>query len=142
MIFNVPRHIVLLQNGLLSEAAYNRYPPMIVKTQTRRVNRGIYQVGHSYSVQPKRGAKAVPGMRIMMDKIWEEKAEGFLILAADDEMYPGEINITQEDALAEGGYTPNEFEEIFRELNPKWDGKKRWVFKFHVISVKGPGGKE
>ena len=40
------------------------------------------------------------------------------------------------DALAEGGYTENEFEKVFRELNPKWDSRSsRWVFEYHVIEV-------
>ena len=136
MIFSVDGHIEMIRNGLYSIFTDEKGDPTsIVKTHTRRLNRGIYQVGRDYAVQRKRGIKAEPDIRIVMDRIWEEKAEGFLILAADDEMYPGENNITKEDALAEGGYTPEEFEKVFRELNPGWDGWSRWAFEYHVIEV-------
>ena len=97
------------------------------KTQTRRVNRGKYQVGKSYAIQACRTCKGVEGYRIVMDRILEEPC--------------GEWNgfyhrIYKLDALAEGGYTENEFEKVFRELNPKWDSRSsRWVFEFHVIEV-------
>jgi len=137
MIFSVDGHIEMIRNGLYSIFTDEKGDPMsIVKTHTRRLNRGIYQVGRDYAVQRKRGIKAEPDIRIVMDRIWEEKAEGFLILAADDEMYPGENNITKEDALVEGGYTPEEFERVFRELNPGWDGWSRWAFEFHVIEAR------
>ena len=113
MIFNVPGHIDMIRNNK--------------KTQTRRLNRGIYQVGRDYAVQRKRGVKAESDIRIVMDRIWEEKRRlthlGLRLF------------ITPQDAWAEGGYTPLEFEEIFDKLDPKWDGPKRWVFKFHVIEV-------
>ena len=93
------------------------------KTQTRRLNRGIYRVGRSYSVQPGRGKKGIPAIRIVMDEIIEETG-GQLIL--------------ERDALAEGGYKPFEYERIFQKLNPKYNRKKdnRWVFKFHVEGIK------
>jgi len=45
------------------------------------------------------------------------------------------MSIPKEDAWAEGGYSPEEYEKVFRELNPKWDGWSRWAYKFHVIEV-------
>ena len=42
--------------------------------------------------------------------------------------------ISEEDAKEEGGYTPIEFEKLFRELYPNWEGD-RWAFKFHAIAV-------
>ena len=119
MIFNVPGHIEMIRNG--------------IKTQTRRSNRGIYQVGRDYAVQRKRGVKAEPDIRIMMDKIWEEEALEFL--AENEKRYPVELYISKEDAWAEGGYTPTKFEGLFRELNFEWDGWSRWAFGFHVIEV-------
>jgi len=98
--------------------------PLIVKTQTRRLNRGIYSVGKDYAVQRKRGVKAEPDIRIVMDAIWEEK-----------ERHGWRPYIKKSAAWAEGGYTPSEYEKLFRELNPKWDGRNRWAFKFHVIEV-------
>jgi len=133
MIFNVPGHIDLIRNGLHYEKYQPYYhPSLIIKTQTRRLNRGIYQVGKDYAVQRKRGVAAEPDIRIVMDRIWEEKCT-----------LPGMVTggyfrnkaITKEDAWAEGGYTPEQYERVFRELNPKWDGKERWIFVFHVIEV-------
>ena len=104
MIFNVPGHIDMIRNG--------------TKTQTRRLNRGIYKVGKDYAVQRKRGVKAEPDMRILMDKIWEDFDF-----------------ISDENAQAEGGYNPAQFEELFAKLNPRWRGGSRWAFEFHVIEV-------
>ena len=138
MIFNVPGHIEMIRNGLSyiqpANILYHPMPLRTVKTQTRRLNRGIYQVEAErkkphkigYAVQRKRGVKAELGIRIVMDRIWEEKrTEKYSILC-----------VIESQAWAEGGYTPEEFEKIFRELNPKWDGWSRWAFSFHVIEVR------
>ena len=119
MIFNVSGHIEMIRNG--------------EKTQTRRVNRGIYQVGRDYAVQWKRGVTAEADIRIVMDKIWEEKSLEFI--AKNNKKYPIELYISKEDAWAEGGYTPTKFEGLFRELNFKWDGWSRWAFEFHLVGV-------
>ena len=110
--------------------------PLIIKTKTRRLSRGIYQVEAErkkphkigYAVQPKRGMPAEPGIRIVMDRIWKEEAEEFI-----DEC---EVVISQESAWAEGGYTPTQFEELFANLNPEWLGWSRWAFKFHVVAIR------
>jgi len=134
MIFNVPGHIDMIRNGLLVHGAALEIwqGKIIVKTQTRRVKRGYYQVEADrkkphkigYAVQLKRGAKGEPDIRIVMDRIWEEERRlthlGLRML------------ITPQDAWAEGGYTVQEYEKLFRELNPKWDGLIRWAFEFHV----------
>lgn len=122
MIFNVPGHIDMIRNGLKKYPPISHIPPRFyVKTQTRRTNRGIYQVGRDYAVQHKRGVKAEPDIRIIMDNIWKEMYAEYLC-----------CYISEEDAMAEGGYkSPIDFEEVFRKLNPKWVGD-RWVFKFHV----------
>jgi len=106
------------------------------KTQTRRANRGYYQVESErkkphktgYAVQRKRGAKAEPDRRIVMDRIWKEVIE-----RPPDGMNPSFNIISEADARAEGGYTPAEFEMLFRELNPGWIEIERWAFEFHVI---------
>lgn len=132
MIFNVKGHIELIRNGLLPLYSQGTlYHPMpgvlstrIVKTQSRRLNRGIYQVGKDYAVQHKRGVKAEQDIRIVMDTIWIERYAQYLC-----------CYISKEDAWSEGGYeSPIEFEVIFRKAYPKWDGA-RWAFKFHVIAV-------
>ena len=86
------------------------------KTQTRRVNQGYYKVGQDYAIQPCRTCKGIPGYRIRILRICVEYSR-----------------ISKEDAIAEGGYTPDEFEVIFRQLNPKWGGAWRHVFTFEVI---------
>ena len=160
MIFNVPGHIDMIRNGLfcddpvatkpdysakrmkeyfthraqfladrpdISKEVKDGLHPFIIKTQTRRLNRGIYQVGKSYAVQRKRGVKAEPDIRIVMGRIWEEDVSKPNIFFTP---------ITKEDARSEGGYTPEQYEKVFRELNPKWDGWSRWAFEFYVIEVR------
>ena len=133
MIFNVPNHIQYIRNGLPNRRIQIlQLIPEVTKTQTRRVNRGIYKVGKDYAVQRKRGVKAEPDIRIVMDKIWEEVA----VKTKLDEYYPPYgMYISQKDAWSEGGYIPSEYERIFRELNSKWGGTRRWAFEFHVIEV-------
>ena len=132
MIFNVPGHIELIRNGLhaeVTEKAGN--PTAIVKTQTRRLNRGIYQVGKDYAVQRKRGVKAEPDIRIVFGKIWEEIIAEFH--REDSTVY--QILISKGDAWAEGGYTPEQYEKVFLKFNPKGNRFRRWAFEFHVIEV-------
>lgn len=110
MIFAIPRHIDMIRAG--------------TKTQTRRLNRGIYKVGRDYAVQPKRGV-AVSDIRIVMDEIWKEWCD-----------YGGghPYSILPKNAQAEGGYTSRDYEQEFKKAYPKWVGD-RWAFKFHVIEV-------
>ena len=150
MIFNIIGHINMIRNGLFydlaskpefSEFVKGLYPPryksgtypLIIKTQSRRPNRGIYQIGKDYAVQPKRGVKAVPDIRILMDKIWEESIFG----SSQKVAKPHFLFISKEDAWAEGGYSPEDYEWTYRKLNPKWQQARwsRWAFEFHVIEV-------
>lgn len=115
MIFAIPGDISMIRNG--------------TKTQTRSPTRGIYKLGKDYAVQRKHGAKAEPDIRIVIDRILEEKAGlGFC--------FPPTVEISIHDSQEEGGYMPFEYEHEFRKAYPKWDGKKRWAFKFHVIEWK------
>lgn len=98
MIFNVLGHIEMIRNGLyylLSDNLNSSLEERIVKTQTRRLNRGIYQVGRDYAVQRKQGVKAELDIRIVMDVIWRETPTGYAL------GYPI-FQISKEDALAEG----------------------------------------
>lgn len=126
MIFK-PSHVEQIKKG--------------TKTQTRRVNRSYYRVGHDYAVQAGRGKKA--GMRIVIDAIEFESIlaiTGTMINIPLDSglrsrihvLTTSHIPISVGDALAEGGYTPEEYEAEFKRVYPKWDGLSRWVFKFHV----------
>jgi len=123
MIFNVPGHIDMIRKG--------------EKTQTRRLNRGIYKVGKDYAVQRKRGVKAEKGIRIVMDKIWKEDGKmAFVSNSGREYVTATEIKVSKKDALAEGGYTTEGYEELFRNSYPKWNGFVRWAYKFHVVEVK------
>lgn len=114
----------MIRNGLYQILTDHKGDPMaIVKTQSRRLNRGIYQIGKDYAVQRKRGVKAEPDIRIVMDVIREEYC------------YQAWLCIHPIDALAEGGYKADEFERVFREVNPTWNGQTRWAFEFHAIEV-------
>jgi len=100
-----------------------------IKTQTRRIHMGKYQVGRSYAIQPCRTCKGITGYRIVMDRIWHED-----IVRRPS---PAFNIISIEDAKAEGEYSPAEFEILFRKLNPSWDETiGRWAFEFHVIVIK------
>ena len=132
MIFNVSGHIDMIWNGLYFKVQKMEGMHLpIVKTQSRRPNRGMYYVGSNYAVQRKRGVKAEPDIRIVMDRIWEEVVQA---------IYPGKLEsyfkiISSSDAFAEGGYTPHDYERIFAKLNPNWNGEGRWAFEFYVIEV-------
>jgi hypothetical protein len=115
--FHTPRTRFLKDRSDVSKEVKEGLHPLIIKTQTRRPNRGIYKEGRSYAVQRKRGVKAEPGIRIVMDEIWLENG-----------------GIGREDALAEGGYTPAEFEAVFFKIYPRC-GSGRWVFKFHPVKI-------
>ena len=138
MIFNMPGHIDMIRNGVsdphfqeLPTFPKKLIPEVVIKTQTRRPKRGVYQIEAErkkphkigYAVQRKRGVKAEPDIRIIFDRIWHET-------------YFLGFCISVEDAWAEGGYTPKEYEKVFQELNPKFKGRRRWAFKFHVIEVR------
>jgi hypothetical protein len=114
MIFSEPNHIAFIRNGL---PTIEQCKPILIKTQSRRQNRGIYKVSKSYAVQRKRAVKSEGDIRIVMDRIWEEFN-----------------NISLHDAYAEGGYLPSEFEEVYSKLNPgNW--ASRWCFEFHVVKI-------
>ena len=141
MIFNVPDHIEMIRNGLYATPVEIQEMRVIVKTESRRIKRGVYQIEaerkkphyKGYAVQRKRGVPAELDIRIVMDKIWEEYC-----ITTDKLGHGGYLNpipISKESAFAEGGYAPEHYEKVFRELNPKWNGISRWAFKFHVIEV-------
>ena len=122
MIFNVPDHIDMIRNGQ--------------KTQTRRVNRGIYQVGRDYAVQRKRGVKAEKDIRIVIDRIWSEISydyfcKNFYVMPSNTKFMP----VTFTDANNEGYWSSFSFEEAFKKLDPKWDRKTRWAYAYHVVKV-------
>ena len=87
-----------------------------LKTQTRRKN-STYYVGHTYAVQAKRTAKADPRGRILIRAKWYElRMQGRII---------------HSDAIKEGGYTPDQYEQLYEAMYPGWNG--RWTYEFEVV---------
>lgn len=84
------------------------------KTQTRRKSGG-YVVGKTYSIQPGRTEQGIPEGRILItDKRSESSA-----------------SISVEDAEAEGGYAPYEFEKLYKRMDYAW--QKRYVYTFRFV---------
>ena len=100
MIFSVPGHIEQIKNG--------------TKTQTRRKS-PAYRVGRTYAIQPGRKMGILEG-RILITRKREEK------------YLDGGISVA--DALAEGKYTPGQFETLFSNMYPSWIVRYAYTFDF------------
>jgi len=87
------------------------------KTQTRRES-GRYQIGKDYAIQKCRTCPARPEGRI-------------LILKKKPEMVEVDTPISVEDALAEGGYTPEQYERLYEKMHRGW--LDRWAYEFRFI---------
>ena len=89
------------------------------KTQTRRKS-PAYIVGKTYAIQPNRKAAGIKEGRILIQEKWEErylrKGQPFFI--------------SWNNAQAEGGYTPEEFENLFQLMYPNWINRFCYKFKF------------
>lgn len=106
MIFSVGDHIQQIISG--------------EKTQTRRKS-NWYKLGMTYSIQPGRTKSGISEGKIM---IIEKRIESHRNLS-------GKVFvISQEDALAEGGYTPEQFEELYSKMYPGWPVRLAYTFKF------------
>ena len=102
-----------------------------------------YNIGQLYAVQPGRGKKGVSHMKIGIIRKWIEstnRQETCMFLAGLRRDYftksaviVENIPISAADANAEGDYSPESFEVIFKNLNPKWDGIARVGLEFEVI---------
>ena len=97
------------------------------KTRTTRLS-DRYEWGKDYAIQPKRTKKGVAGYRMVIDKKTKEAPDFWV------GNYPN-WSTSYKDAKAEGGYMPEEFEEVFRKLHPKWDGRERWAYEFHLVWI-------
>jgi len=85
------------------------------KTQTRRPS-DKYQIGKTYAIQPGRGKPGIEKYRILITGKRKE--------------YRGET-VSVKDALAEGGYTPEEYETLYESMYPSW--LVRYVYTFRVV---------
>jgi len=106
MIFSIGNHIEQIING--------------TKTQTRRLFKGFNKLSYNwfteYAIQPCRTCKGISDGKIkMVDIGFEERG----------------VQITKEDALAEGNYTPEEYEKLFDKMYPGWEW--RTVYRFIFI---------
>jgi len=84
------------------------------KTQTRRKS-PAYRVGRTYAIQPGRKMGILEG-RILITRKREEK------------YLDGGISVV--DALAEGGYTPGQYETLFSNMYPDWIIRYAYTIEF------------
>jgi len=119
------------------------------KTRTTRLS-DRYKVGKDYAIQPKRTKKGIEGYRVVIDEKWYELPLKWKEMFEKGGTFYGDANrfykqsilhhtkyypISEEDAKVEGGYTPEEFEEVFKKLFPKWGGRERWAYVFHIMEL-------
>lgn len=105
MIFSKPDHIAQIKLSL--------------KTQTRRpIPR--YQVGQSYAIPPGRTKPRIPPSRIHTLEKWVEKRTGSC-----------KPPLPRQMANAEGGYTPEEYEQLYSEMYPGWNQRYAYRFEYH-----------
>jgi len=98
------------------------------KTQTRRPT-DRYKVGRIYAIQPGRGEPGILEGRILITDKWMEAKE----LGVENNrivVIPSTV-ISPEDAQAEGGYTPEEYEALYEEMYPGW--MVRYAYEFKVL---------
>lgn len=114
MIFSIGNHISQIIDGS--------------KTQTRRPT-DRYEVGKTYAIQPGRGKFGIPEGRVLiLSKVYETKGIG------GNPLWGLPYDITPEEANAEGGYTPEEYEVGYEKIYPNW--RERWAYRFKFISTK------
>jgi len=104
MIFSINDHIDLIKRG--------------IKTQTRRPT-DRYSTFKSYAIQPGRGKKGIPEGRILILKKWRES------------YFPEYGLISERDAKAEGGYSPDLFKNLYESMYQNW--LDRWAYLFQFI---------
>ena len=102
MIFSMDTHIQQIISG--------------EKTQTRRKS-DCFIVGRTYAIQPGRSKPGISEGRI-------------LITSKIPEIVSQYNRISVSDAQAEGGYTPEQFEELYSEIYPGWNFRYVYTFRF------------
>jgi hypothetical protein len=106
MIFAVGNHVKLVINGS--------------KTQTRRQS-DRYQLGRFYSIQPSRTSKGIPDGKILITgKVTETR---------------GSMPISEFDAKAEGGYTPEQYEKLYEKMHRGWQSRTAYHFVFFKMGM-------
>jgi len=108
------------------------------KTQTRRLRRGPYKVGHVYAVQPGRGKRAVGHIKIK--RIWRE---GIYRIAPEDIAAEGlppppslvaKMCVGDEQQRYRNAALAHFIGEFLRlnGLFPNWGGSV-WAFEFELV---------
>ena len=105
MIFSLADHVEQIKAG--------------TKTQTRRpTNR--YKEDHLYAIQPGRGKKGIPDGKILIIGVMEEHKGN----------NPALWHILKWQAEAEGGYTPEEYEDLYEKMYPGWEIRYAYLFDY------------
>lgn len=137
LIFAVPGHIEKIKSGEKTQTRRVWRNGMKVDpySQEVRVNgRLLYAVGKTYTVIPKRGQKGVG--RIKIKRLWCEYHRLMVQpLAAHIPAFYKPNPIVKEYALAEGGYTPEEYEALWDKLNPNDPYRCRLVIDFEWVGA-------
>lgn len=92
------------------------------KKRTRRPT-DRYQVGKTYAIQPGRTKPGIPEGRIQILAKWEEWKR-----------IPVDL-VDSHEAKVEGGYIPEEFEELYEKMYPNWT--ERWAYVIDYIPSEG-----
>lgn len=108
MIFSEADHIEQIKAG--------------TKTQTRRTS-DRYEIGKLYAVQPCRTCKGIPAGKILITAKRLEQITD----------WPPGWRILPFEAKAEGGYSPQKYEELYEKMHPGWT--ERWAYLFEYYST-------
>lgn len=136
IIFAVPGHIEKIKSGEKTQTrrAWREGMKVDPYAQEVRVNGRLrYAVGKMYAVIPKRGQKGVGWVKIK--RVWcEYHRRAERIECADENIHLPPIfrrnPIIKEYALAEGEYTPEEYEALWDKLNPNYPYICRLAIEF------------
>jgi len=109
MIFSLADHIEQIKAG--------------TKTQTRRPT-DRYKEDHLYAIQPGRGKPGIPDGKILIIGVMEE-------WKGNDSSW---WHILEWQAKAEGGYTSDEYEDLYEKMYPGW--KVRFAYLFDYFTFK------
>lgn len=107
------------------------------KTQTRRSS-NRYKVRHLYAIQPGRGKKGIPDGKLYI--AWKKREwKPDLSDLPEDARFVRRWRVMKAgyplqdyEAKAEGGYTPEEYEELYEKTHPGWT--ERWAYDFTFFS--------
>jgi len=108
------------------------------KTMTRRPT-DRYKIGKLYAIQPGRGKSGISEGKIYIGMVQREWKPDLSSLQEDDAKFARrfwamEAGYPIQDwaSKAEGGYTPDEFEELYEKMYPGWT--ERWAYHFTFFS--------